>query len=548
MSRRARLALALGAVFAVAVALRAGPLHLSPLPFNPDGIVYAGHVRLARATGHLPLFRMPVDDLHFTALLTTMSAVTGQPALTIAQPAIAVVGAVPVLVAAAAARRITRRRGAGGAVTASVLAGGLLAVSGLYLHRSMPVDEQTAGLLFVPLGVIAVARARHSGRTAWYVVAAVLAVALPPTHNLDSVVFGVALLAWVAIEVARTPSWSRWLDAALAGGFWTVFAGYYTLTERLTEAVIIQSSRVTEALDLFVAWLLLLVIATPVVLRARPRTQRIVSVGGFGVLFGLLTVNAVVPVFPGMPDTSRWVLVSLLPLAVPSLVAAWGLSTVAADDREGRGLLALAAAVVLLLGFSLSAALTPPYLNTIYRAQTFLHLPWAVLVAVGVAVDLRARFPTRGPALRTALPLVAAGLLCCAAVSVPLAFAGLESMPYKGITQEAELDATGHALEYAPTPWATDNHLSRIDGYYTDETAYRVAPVVTWLQGGPPPTCSVLSQRSWTTVGAQLYPKPPLAVSTRSYDAFLAQRQVVYASGATDPIALSLPVQPRETC
>lgn len=73
--RRVQASAALVAVFAVAIALRAGPLHVSPLPFNPDGIVYSGHVRLARQAGRFPLFRMPVDDLHFTSLLTVASAV-----------------------------------------------------------------------------------------------------------------------------------------------------------------------------------------------------------------------------------------------------------------------------------------------------------------------------------------------------------------------------------------------------------------------------------------------------------------------------------------
>lgn len=158
-SPRRRLALSLAAVVAIAVALRAGPLWQSPLPFNPDGIIHAAHAQTTVATGELPLATLATDDLVFTAFLATVAQVLDVPPMLVAQPVIAVVGALPVLVAAAIARRIVRRVGwsPSRAAFVAVLAAGLLAIEGVNLHRTMPVDEQTLGLLFVPLVVLAAA-------------------------------------------------------------------------------------------------------------------------------------------------------------------------------------------------------------------------------------------------------------------------------------------------------------------------------------------------------------------------------------------------------
>lgn len=553
------------AVFVVAVALRAGPLHESPLPFNPDGIIYAGTVRATRGAGELPLAGMAVDELQFTALLALVSEVTGEPALYIAQPAMAVVGAVPVLVAAAVVRRLLARLGGSGwpPVTDAApelvapLAAALLAVSGLTLHRAMAVDEQTAGLLFVPLAVVAFARARRSGRPAWYVAAVSFAVVLPPTHNLDAVLFGLFLVVWAAIEIATRPAGSRVGDAAAAASYWGLVLGYFLLVERLTAARIVQSGRLTDALDLFFAWVLLVAIAAPVVAGLRARLQRIVGLVGVGLCFGLLAINAAVPVFPGMPDTATPLLVALLPLVVPSMVAVYALPVGTAEDCEGRALFALGAAVALVIGFSLTAALTPPYLNTLYRVQTFLHLPWAVFAALAIGVWM-GRDPTAlGRRLPRALPqYVAVVLVVCAAVSIPVAFAGSPMVPYTGVTEEAELTASGHAIHYVQGPWATDDHLSRIGGYHRQgsnttvegrSARGQVSPVYTWLAGGSAPDCPVLTQRSWTTTGAQFFPKAPLTLSTDQYRIALNRRHVVYTTGGPDPVRLSLPRTPRGT-
>ncbi len=419
-------------VFAVAVAARTLPLYRSPLPFNPDGLAHAANARATAATGSLPLSRLATDDLLFTAFLSTAAEATGVRPLLVAQPVVAVVGAATCLLAAALAGRCARRSSSrlAGPRLAAGTAGLVLAVEGLYLHRSMPVDEQTLGLLLVPVLAVAYRRWLDGGRR-WGLVAAVVAVAVPPLHNLDGVVAALTLTALVAATAsvrwrargdigaqagnelqtgvgsrtgvgartdvgprtdprARTsapaPAWTarRLLRAVLpVAAFWVYVAGYHVAVAQWTPARLTQAARVTAVPGLVVAWAVLMVAAAAWVAGRPDRTRRLAAVAFLGP-FALLAANALGPVVPGTPATSSVLVVALLPLAVPVAAAVVG-TTVADDDRSGPLLAALVGGPFALLGVALTAGLTPDYLATAYRVQPFVHLPLAALAGLGVA-------------------------------------------------------------------------------------------------------------------------------------------------------------------
>jgi hypothetical protein len=538
MNRR-RFVLGVSLALLVGVALRLWPLLHSPLPFNPDGIVYAGKVATAIDTGHLPLSEMAVDELQFTSFLLVLQLITGEASLYIAQPTIAIIGVLPVFVVLAAGRRLSTADPSWSRAVA-VLAAGLLAVEGLYLHRSMAVDEQTLGLFFVPLGAFALARARQNQR--WLVPLLCVLVVLPATHNLDSTIIAFLFLGSSIFYIARGGTLGgslNWVLGALAYGLYLI--GFSLGMARFTPAEIVQGARLTQIPGLLFAWLIVAVFVSAWFINRHPRTQRLTLFAVFGAWFAVLSVNAVVPVFPEMPTTNATILTGVALLLVPVAVASYGVPR-GTRTAWGRTFFAQTTAVAAFIGIALTAALTPEYLNTIYRAQTFAHLPVLLFTALGVfAIGTRFDWQPSARPVRVLCVL----LVVTAAASIPVAYSGLDAIPYKGVTSEAEFEAGTFTAEHVPGAWASDDHLTRITRYRQPPHAFSVLPVYSWLAGkAPPPSCPVLSQRSWTTTGGQFYPKAPAAISSHEYEETVETRNVVYVAGRPDTLILSTPQSP----
>lgn len=578
-SRRGRVLLALLAIATVGIALRAGPLWQTPLPFNPDGIIHAVHAQQTRVMGHMPLAALGTDDLLFTSWVTTIAEITGHHPLTIAQPAIAVVGTIPALVAVALTWRLGRTLGwqRHRWQAAGLLAGALLAVEGLYLHRSMAVDEQTLGLLFVPVLVYVAARSLATGRRGWLSLAVVCIVALPATHNLDTVVAAIALTGSAAmLLLGGLPSRRYRLGLGLAGGTWA-FAVVYTVgVAVLTTASINQSGRLLTYPGLFVAWL---VVYGALLIRAggsSPRWQRGLALAPFALLTALAVVNVFVPLFPFLDRLHPTLFMLGFPLVGLAMLAAWGVPWASRSGTEGPLVLALLGAPLVLVGLSLTATLTPEYAGTVYRSSTFLHFPAVILIGLTVGTlieslsghartlpgqgDRQATVPGRRgrgdvgiSGGRMIAGVVVVLVLLAAAVSIPIAFGGLSVLNYKGVTTPAEYDAATFAQAYTEGGWASDNHLVRITWAGEDRTEAPNAsetasagtwrPTFDWLVGdGLPPSCPTVVQQSWTTVGAQMFPRPPASIDDARLRGWLTRNDLVYRSGeAADPISLVVP-------
>jgi hypothetical protein len=543
--RRYRLAVL--SVFLLALAMRTLPLWLSPLPFKADGLFYAADTAATLSAGRFPLEGMATDDLGFTPLLVAVAGVTGVDPWLVAQPVSSLLGALPVLLVTGVTRRICRHRGwpTGRSRLAALLAGAFLAVEGLYLHRSMVTDEQTAGLFVVPLALLALHRAAVTDRCAWWVAGVALLALLPPLHNLDAMVTAIALTALVGWSVVRQRLNDGFLTlAGVTAAFWVVFPAYHVLVERFTPADIIQEARFTDVPGLVVAWMVAGVLVLAWATRLRPRTQRVAGWSLFGVMFGLIALNASKAVFPEMPTTPPVVLAMLLPLAIPAALAAWR-----GPDLQGTGdgpaMLAQGAATVIVIGISLTAALTPVYLGTAYRTSLFLHVPVAIPVGLGTAARMANDRVAPRPALRVAVATV---VLVSAVVSVPLSFGGLAPFTYRAVTPPGELAATEFAASHVDGQWATDDHVRRVASARSDDSP-AVGPVYAWLvDGRPPPDCPALVKRSLTTRGTQFLTTGVVTVPSVEYRHWLATSNVVYDGGSQDRIALGLPPGHVSTC
>jgi len=518
-----------------ALALRLGPLYWSPLPFNPDGVGYAGLARDALTLGEFPLDGMATDQVGYSALLSVVTALAGGQALTTAQPTSAFVGAAIVLVGVVLAARLAADAGVDPARVraAGLLAGLLVSVEGVILYRSMPTDEQTAGLLLVPAVALVVDRWLRTAGRRWLALAALFLVVIPPLHNLTGLVTGVTVTVLAGVTVVRDPRRGaavRAVGTALVT--WVYVVGYHLVVAGTTGAVIVQADRLVRVPGLFVAWVVLAVVAGAWFVTTSSRVQRGAALVVLGVPFGLIAVNAVRTVFPSTTATPSGLLVLLLPLAIPAIAAGLAAHVPARSRTAGGVTVALVAAPVAIVCTGLTAALTFEYLSLVYRSHLFAHVPLLALAGVG-AVTVFGAERERLTAVCVVVVLVAA------AVSAPVAYAGLELRTYKSITTEAEFGATAYATATVDS-WATDDHLGRVAGYHGGGGAR--GPVYDWLRGGgPPPNCPVLAQQSWTTTGAQFHPQRPATITEAAYRDWLYRNHVVYAVDASDPLVLVVP-------
>lgn len=561
---RSRTVVAILAILAVAIALRLGSLFVSPLPYNPDGVIYARYTTDAISLGQLDLSTFATDSLGFTALLTVVSQVTGQPSLYVAQPASAVVGGATVLFAVVFARRLAPAGWTDRSVRlAGFLAGLLAAVDGLYVYRSMATDETTAGLLLLPLLALAAGRTLGTGQRRWAAIAGLIVAFHPPLHNHDGVlgalVLTVAVSYWL---ITSDRQYGRRVTVAVTvlAVTWVWVVGYHPVAARLTPATVIQTNRLQGAPGLLVAWVVVGVagvVWSETTSRRLRRTTLLAVVGSWFLLLGL---NAAVLVFPGTTPTSTGLLLMLAPLSVVAVLAVLGVewSLRRRPDGDDLALLALVGGPMILLGFALSAGLTPINLSTAFRTQLYLHVPFMALAAVAFVGLSKQLTPSR----RSIRAVAVTALVVCAAVSLPIAFTGLEHRPYETITTTGQFAGTEFAAEHTVGEWTTDDHLRRVTRYHAANSQVTVGvggiqasvsaasgPLYEWLRdGAPPPDCPVLAQRSWTGEGAQFHPRDPVQVSSARLDGWQATNNVVYAGGATTDITLVRPVTGTDNC
>jgi hypothetical protein len=548
--RTPRLALVVVAIFAVALAVRAAPLYWSSLPATTDGFRYARLAERLLATGVFPLSVIDSDEFVFTLGLATASAVTGIPPLRVAQGFVSGAGAGAPVVGAALAYRVATERGWPDrrALLATALTGFGLALDGIFLRRTGVPDEEALGLLLVPVLALAAHRWLVSGRTAWGISTALVLLVFPPLHNLSSLIGVLSVSAVVALYAVRASSTREVGRAGALGlGAWVVFLGYFEFAAwlglRLTFSGLLRPYP-----GLFLAWVLALLIGVVWVRRTSRGLQRLTVLAPIGAFFLVVGLNTFTPVFPGTVPSPPMVVALVLGLAVPVGFAALGLPTV--RSQTGGVVLATLLAPVVLIYYMLSASLTPEFFGAVIRTQSFAHVPAFVLAALGIA-----GLSALGPSVHARRRSLVAGAIVLFAVAVlltlPLGYLNLDTGSYPSTTFESEFETTGFATEYVDGEFTTEHSLSRpAILYHTPLSPYRVTgdgtrvtvgPTRSWVRGAPPPDCPLLSQQSWTTTGAHLYPTAPGVVEPSRYEETLSKRNVVYTAGGYDHLVLSLP-------
>jgi hypothetical protein len=546
---RGRRTLAIVALLALAALARIVPLYWSPHPATLDGFQYAWFAQEALATGSYPIGEFRVDSFVYTGLISVASGVLGVAPIRLTQPLSSLVGVGGVFVGIALARHVagsfgwSRRR----VTVATIATGLLLAVDGIYLRRTMVADEEVMAYVLLPLAVLAIHSwlSGRKGSWAWGVLSLLFLFVFPPFHVLSTLVLGLTLLALVVAHVVRAPTWRTAIGGGvLTVGFWLYFGSYYALAESASVAVP-YVDRVTAFPGLFLAWGIILAVGAAWVLTTTRRARVAAFVLPICALYAVTVVNVFVSVYPGTPRTPLIVLLPVVALFVPILVGGLGMSQLSPGRPSGAMVLALLAGPLAIVGFSLTASLTPEYVNTAIRAQTFGHLPVAILAGlvlsglvsrrVGLSTGVDA--PGRG---RTVRYLLVALVLVAAVASLPFAYLVLDTGGYPSTTFDSEFRGVQFASEATSEPWTTDHSLSRVGILYF-RSDVSVEAAASFLSGGTSPTCPVVSQTSWTTTGAHLFPFAPETISEARYDGWLDRRSVVYANTGRDPVTVSVP-------
>ncbi|QLD87084.1 sodium/phosphate symporter [Natronomonas halophila] len=550
--RRRSYAFVVGAVFAIALAMRTVPLYWSPLPSTLDGFAYAGLARDTLQTGAYPLSQRPRADFFILTLLTAVTgSVTGETPVHVIQPMISVIGAAIVVVGVALTRRLGTELGwpSKRVRFAALITGLLLAVEGLFLRRSMEPDPEVLGMLLALLSVIALHRLLSTDDTRWVLPLAVLLFAYPLLHIFSTFNAAVGLVAVFALMVFAKPNRRvALIGSAIVGGFWLYFIAYFEVVQRLDILTVSYVGRVTSNPGLFTAWILALVFGAGWYQRTSNRTQRVVFLAPLGVLFVLVIVNVVQPIYPGTIRSPPEVALLISFLVVPVLFAGYATPAISKRYTHAVPVIAMFAAPLVIIYFSLTASLTPDFFATGMRAQTFMHVSAFVLVGLAAATIVRGR-SLASPSWRVVRIGALVVLVSCTLVTTPLAFVSLDTFHYPATTTGSEFEATEFASERIPGNWASQDGPDRIASHYFEGGGSH-APTRTWLTGGSPPDCPVLLQESWITHGAYLWPAQPQTLPKPAYDSFIADRNLVYSSSGRDPLAIAAPRTARsgETC
>lgn len=545
-NRHVSYALVVAAVFAVALAMRTIPLYWSPLPSTLDSFAYAGVANDVLATGRYPASPdLRADFFVLTLLTAAASELTGEQPVYVIQPLVSVIGTAVVLVGVALTRRLGTDLGwpARRVRLAALATGLLLAVQGLFLRRTTVPDPEVLGILLALLAVVALHRVLWHHDDRWLAPFAVILVTFPLLHIFSSFNAAVMLTSLYALALAARPSRrTLLLGGGLVLAFWAVFTGYYQLVQYYEIYSVSYTDRISSHPGLFVAWLVAMAVGAAWYQRAGARLQRVVFVAPIAAGFVVVVVNVVRPIFPGTVQSPPAVTVLLSFLVVPVLFAGYAAPALAARYDHSAVVVAMLAGPVVVVYFSLSASLTPDYFGTVMRAQTFAHVPAFVLVGLAAVSVLRIRGAI-GRRWRAARVVALAALFAATLLTVPVAFVTLDTFHYPATTAESEFAAAGFASTKVPGSWTTHHPPDQIASQYFEGGGHRWT-AREWLAGGERPGCPVLSQDSWTTHGAHFFPAAPLTIARGDYDAFLADRNVVYASTGRDPLVLS---RPRDT-
>ena len=516
-------------IFILAFAIRMVPAIWSPYPYNIDGLGEASFSQSIYRTGTLTvpldagywdsyIIKMPFLD----GLIATVSSLVGVDPLLMAQPVIAVIGAMSCVAGALVVHMVTESR------RASVLAGMFLALLGTYVFCTTSAWKETLGLAMIVV-IAGLFLKRSDNRIRILLTMALLMMTFVHHHSatLTYLFFiiaasGEAFLAW------RRKQWS-WKNSAdiLTGASLFVLAEVYYSDIELPYYDFIKPE---TDLYLLIAVLLAMIIVVFVLLsgsRASAKRQYLKIIIPLGAIALLLLTNFR-SLFTGIPTTESPVLmfgIAYLLLAVPMWFGAQRM--LGPDQRSTPVLLAAIFAPLTMISFAFLRGLDPTSHMIVYRTFDFLDLGMAALFAGGALLLLKN--------LRKSIPVFVVILLLILAATTPLAFQTQGLFGVQNQTYSYEVDS-----------YQILKSISNGTTFDSDQRIGTSAKILENLSGGTDLAFRIDTGRStseynwlvvessWTSVGAQEFPFGQRVLEEQQLADFLAEKNVILIAGPSD--------------
>ena len=524
-----RLAVPIIVVFMLALVVRLYPLVWSPHPYNIDGFVEARMAEDIFDTGSL---EVPADATYagsyvihmpfFNSLLAMFSHVMGVEPVLLAQVFAATIGAVSCVLAFLLFHVMTGSR------RVALLGGLFMSLLGTYVFCTTSVWKENLGLLSLVL-VAALFLERRDVRLR--VLLTLLLVMMTFIHHHSAVMtymffsFATAAEGYVAMK-KRSWSWHNYADVGTMFFVWPLAVLYYSGIELPYYDFLTPDTGMYLMIAVSCAMAVLMTFFLSERTRRSKRHYLKIVIPVLGA--GLLVLNYLRPIFPGIAGTQEPVLVFglvYIALVLPMWFGAESL--LKPSERTTPMLYALVFAPLTMILFALLRALDATSHMIIYRTFDFLDIAMALMFAAGVVVLLLR--------MRTSLHILGALFLVLVLGTTPLAFQTEQLFGVHNQTYEYEVDALNWIGSHAGD--------ARID---SDQRLGTVCGVLTGMNGSSDLGFRIrdgqsvssydllVLKSSWSVAGAQQFPLGQVVLDQALLDAFLEEQNVVYLAGPAD--------------
>lgn len=521
-----RLAIPLLVVFFLAFVVRLYPLIWSPYPYNIDGFIESAMAEGIHRTGSLEI---PPDSSYadsyvvhmpfFNSLLAMFSYLVGIDPMLLAQLLAAALGALSSVLVFLLLHAITGSR------RVAFLGGLFMSLLGTYVFCTASVWKENLGLLLLVLVVAFFLERRDPGLR---LLLTILLVMMIFVHHHSAVMtymfFSLATVAegYVAMR-RRSWSWDNYADIGTMFLVWPMAIMYYSGIELPYYDFLTPD----KGMYLMIAVSCTMAVLMTVFLKRRAQESRRgylkIVIPVFGA--GLLVLNYLKPIFPGIAGTQEPVLayaLAYLALAIPMWFGAE--SALSPSERATPMLYAIIFAPLTMILFAFLRSLDATSHMIIYRTFDFLDISMALLFAVGVVV--------LASGLRRSMHFITVLFLLILLATTPVAFQTEQLFGVHNHTFAYEVDALLWTNSYAPG--ATLDSDQRLGSIYETITGSKGSTDLGFriFHGQPVDGFDLLILKSvWTTAGAQEFPLGQVVIEPAVLADFLEELNVVYVSG-----------------